>query len=317
MTDVVEEPKSPSRHASLVRTAVLLIFKLPKLLGLLKVLKAGKLLVLVGSMLVSIIAYAIAMRSWTFGIGLVGLLFVHELGHVIAARYVGVKASWPIFIPFLGAAIFIKKFDSIRNEAIVGIGGPLLGSLAIIPVALVYFFTGEKVWGGLAYVGFFLNAFNMIPLRPLDGGRVTTICGRWFKFFGFVLLGLFSVLSLQPVMLYVWVLVISDIAFPLWWRTPTAIALTVLMYGLMLMGYSDQGNIADSVDFVFASLMCLTYFWGEQAVANGRPDPFVEIYADTDTVTLEEKLGWAGVWAGTFFGLILLTLLGATWRMGS
>jgi Zn-dependent protease len=59
-------------------------------------------------------------------------------------------------------------------EAIVGIGGPLLGSIGALSVGLLYFSTGNPLFLVLAHTGFFLNLFNLIPIIPLDGGRIVS-----------------------------------------------------------------------------------------------------------------------------------------------
>ena len=80
-------------------------------------------------MLVSIVAYATIWGFW-FAIGFVILLLVHEMGHVIALRREGIKASAPMFIPFMGAVITAKSLgEDALAEARVGLAGPILGSL--------------------------------------------------------------------------------------------------------------------------------------------------------------------------------------------
>jgi len=125
-------------------------------------------------MLISIGFYAM-LFGWRFAVGFILLLFIHETGHLIAARMVGLKVSLPVFIPFMGAMILLK--DAPPNawiESIVGIGGPLLGSLGALLVAGLYFVTGNQLFLVLGYVGFFLNLFNLIPIVPLDGGRIVS-----------------------------------------------------------------------------------------------------------------------------------------------
>ncbi len=127
-----------------------------------------------GFMFFSLFIYAQAF-GWPFAAGFILLLFIHEMGHLIAARAVGLKVSLPLFIPFLGAAILLKETP--RNawiESIIGIGGPLLGSLGSLLVASCYFLTGKEIFLGLGYIGCFLNLFNLIPIIPLDGGRIVS-----------------------------------------------------------------------------------------------------------------------------------------------
>ncbi len=130
-----------------------------------------KLLGTLATMLVSVAAYSL-LWPWTFAAGFVGLLLIHELGHVIALRREGIRASAPMFIPFLGAAIFSRSLgDNALAEARVGLAGPILGSLgaaALVPLAHLLH---SPLLMALAYVGFFLNLINLLPVLPLDGGR--------------------------------------------------------------------------------------------------------------------------------------------------
>ena len=155
-----------------------------KLKALLLLLPKLKLLTTSGTMLVSIAAYSL-IWGWKFAVGFVLLLLVHEMGHVIQLRREGIAASAPVFIPFLGAAIWAKSLGgNALAEARVGLAGPILGSLgaaALIPVAEV---TGNELFRALAFTGLFLNLFNLLPVVPLDGGRAMAAMAPWMWFVG-------------------------------------------------------------------------------------------------------------------------------------
>jgi Zn-dependent protease len=144
-----------------------------------------KFLVTAGSMAVSIVAYA-SIWGWKFGVGFVLLLLVHEYGHVIQLRREGVKdVSAPVFIPFLGALIWAKSLGGdAAAEARTGLAGPILGSVGALACLIVYAFTGEDFWRALAYTGFFLNLFNLLPISPLDGGRAAAALSPWVWLIG-------------------------------------------------------------------------------------------------------------------------------------
>src|SRR6266550_9577306 len=92
------------------------------------------------SMFVSAAVY-VWIGGWWFGIGLVVLLFVHEMGHVFEAKRQGLPVSAPLFIPFMGALITLKRMpQSAWHEALNGIAGPILGSIG-----------AAVVWGIGAY----------------------------------------------------------------------------------------------------------------------------------------------------------------------
>jgi Zn-dependent protease len=123
------------------------------------------------TMLVSVAAYA-WIWGWKFAAGLVLLLLVHELGHVIELRRQGIPASAPLFIPFLGAVVGMKGLprDAWR-EAQVALAGPILGSLGAAAVWAAGEALSSDLLVALAFTGFFLNLFNLLPVVPLDGGR--------------------------------------------------------------------------------------------------------------------------------------------------
>src|SRR5215216_6727132 len=135
-----------------------------KLKAILILLPKLKFLTTSGSMLVSIAAYSL-IWGWTFAVGFVLLLLLHELGHVFQLRREGIKASAPVFIPFLGAAIWSKSLgDDAAAEARVGLAGPILGSLASLVPLAIWLATGSDFWRALAFIGFFLNLFNLVPI---------------------------------------------------------------------------------------------------------------------------------------------------------
>jgi Zn-dependent protease len=144
-----------------------------------------KLLVTAGTALVSVAAYSIFF-GWWFAAGFVVLLFVHEMGHVIALRREGIPSSAPMFIPFMGAVITARSLgDNALAEARVGLAGPILGSIGAAGVAVVGELTGSNLLIALAYFGFFINLFNLLPVVPLDGGRAAAAMSPWMWFGGF------------------------------------------------------------------------------------------------------------------------------------
>jgi Zn-dependent protease len=145
------------------------------LLLLLSAGKLGKLLLSGGTMLVSVLAYAFVF-GWRYAVGFVALIFVHEMGHFLAARQRGLDVGLPTFIPFVGAWIDLKQQPhDVETEAWVGLGGPLLGSLAALACYFAARETDSRLLLALAYAGFFINLFNLIPLSPFDGGRITAV----------------------------------------------------------------------------------------------------------------------------------------------
>jgi len=211
-----------------------------------------------GFMLISLFFYAKAF-GLPFAAGFILLLFVHETGHLLAARMVGLKVGLPVFIPFMGALIALKEAP--RNawiEAIVGIGGPLLGSLGALAVASCYAFTENPLFLVLGYTGFFLNLFNLIPIVPLDGGRIVSAISPWLWVVGLAILVPYVVFFIHgPFMFILLLIVITSLPRVLALfrgRTPEQmryfectlgqrVAMAVLYFGLIISLYLGMGYL--------------------------------------------------------------------------
>ena len=169
--------------------------------ALLLLLPKLKVLTTSGTMLVSVAAYSL-IWGWKFALGFVLLLLVHEMGHVIQLRREGIEASAPVFIPFLGAAVWSKSLgNDATAEARVGLAGPILGSLgaaALLPLA-----GQDDFWQALAFTGFFLNLFNLLPVLPLDGGRAMAAMSPKMWFVGFAGLLALTFAFPNPVMIII------------------------------------------------------------------------------------------------------------------
>lgn len=192
-------PERPLRNAGRRVWAVLLaagtfLLKFGAVLYKLKVVTVA------GSMIVSIGAYAL-LGGWWFGVGLVGLIFVHEMGHVLALRRQGIAASAPLFIPFMGAVIGMRRMPANAwREAEVALAGPVLGSLGAATVWAAGDYYHARFLTALAFVGFFINLFNLIPLVPLDGGRAVAALHPAIWLLGLVGLVALTVLRPTPIL---------------------------------------------------------------------------------------------------------------------
>lgn len=186
----------------------MLLFKGKAILSLLKIGKiAGPLI----SMMISIGAYAL-IYPWGFAVGFVLLLLVHELGHVIAAKRIGLPVSAPLFIPFLGALITMKKqpLDA-QTEAYIAFGGPILGTIGATAVFGAAYYMDSPLFYSLAYIGFLLNLINLLPIHPLDGGRIATAVTRWLWLVGLVG-GLAIIIYMRSILFFIiWALFAYDL----------------------------------------------------------------------------------------------------------
>jgi Zn-dependent protease len=147
-------------------------------------LKWGKLAASGGSMLLSLVVYA-TIWGWRYAAGFIALLFAHEMGHYVAARQRGLDVGAPAFIPFVGAWIALKDQPvDVETEAYVALAGPVVGTIAALAVYLWARSEDSGLLLAIAYSGLFLNLFNLLPISPLDGGRVTAALSPRIWFLG-------------------------------------------------------------------------------------------------------------------------------------
>jgi len=174
------------------------------------------------SALVSIGFYAL-LFGWPFAIGLVLMLFIHEMGHALVMKLKGIPVGSMIFIPMLGAAVMMNQMPkNAKDEAEVGIAGPIAGALAASFCLYVAQSQPHTVWAPLAYFGFFMNLFNLIPIVPFDGGRVLAAIDRRIWIVGFVALLGYQIWLWMNGNFYPWLLIfVVMAAFQLFSRSRT------------------------------------------------------------------------------------------------
>lgn len=148
--------------------ALLFVFKVPALTTLV-------------TLLISFGLYAEVYGGW-FALGLVSMILVHEMGHVVEIRRQGMRASAPVFVPFLGAAIFQSSHptDALK-QAQIGIAGPIAGTLGATAAFVLFGATQNPVFLLMAWIGFYINLFNLIPVWMLDGAWIMGPTTRSFR----------------------------------------------------------------------------------------------------------------------------------------
>lgn len=164
--------------------------------------------------LLSVGAYAL-LFPWQVAVGLVLMIFIHEMGHVAEIRRQGMAATAPIFMPFFGAAIFMRQHAQTPvKQAEIGIAGPIAGTLGAVAALVLYASTHVELFLVWAYFGFLINLFNLIPFAMLDGGWILAPISKWVQVAGLgVLVALFFAGTVNPL-----VLVIVLFGMPMVWR---------------------------------------------------------------------------------------------------
>ncbi len=220
--------------------------------------KMGKLLTTGGTMLISMLVYS-WVYGWRYAVGFVLLIFCHEMGHYVAARQRGINVGAPTFIPFVGAWIALKELPhDVETEAYIGFAGPIAGTAASLACYFVARDTDSGLLLALAYSGCMLNLINLIPVSPLDGGRITAIISPKVWLAGVPLLAALFFYHPSPMLILVAVMAFPQIKEAIWGdpnkpahyyevARETRINYGVLYLGLVvflaMMSYSVHGMI--------------------------------------------------------------------------
>jgi Zn-dependent protease len=168
LSRLVENSGGNMPNVRLAGPLVLLMKLGPVLVKMLKFLKIGK----VGLAATSVASYAY-LFSWQFALVIVAAVFVHEYGHLSAMKYFKMKTKGIYMIPFVGGAAVAKEgFPSRRAEAIIAIAGPLVGALSAVVCGLIYLASDNVFFAAIASWVAFINLFNLLPIVPLDGGKI-------------------------------------------------------------------------------------------------------------------------------------------------
>ena len=173
--------------------ALFLVFKVPALTTLI-------------SLAISFAAYAPVFGGW-YALGLVVMILIHEMGHVVEIRRQGMRATAPVFIPFLGAAIFQRQHptDALK-QALIGIAGPIGGTIGATAAFLLYGLTQNPILLLAAWIGFYINLFNLVPFWMLDGGWIMAPTTRAFRLISSAIVaatGLFLGFAFSPLLIVI------------------------------------------------------------------------------------------------------------------
>jgi Zn-dependent protease len=208
-----------------------IIFLLIKSLHLAKL---SKILLPAASIIFSIGSYAL-LYGWSYAAGFVGLILCHELGHYIAARQKNLNVGLPMFIPFVGAWIEMKEHPvNAEVEAYVAYAGPLIGTLAAFALYYIGRSTGSGLALALAQAGFIINLFNLIPLHPLDGGRITAVISPRLWLLG------------APLLIILWI----------YYQSPMLIVIALLTFPQLIKAWNYDPSLPEYKDYLVFIVRC-------------------------------------------------------------
>jgi Zn-dependent protease len=274
-------PEKRSGADFLIRLSVLLA-KATKLVKVFKVLS-------VALSLLSALCFA-GVLSFSMGVGVgVGitcLLMIHEIGYAVGIHRMGFGFRFPIFIPFLGAAIFAPPGLTRREEASMAYAGPLWGTGACLLAVLPYFAWPSPLWFSIAMTGVFINLFNMFPLAPLDGGRILRGSHEGLRYVGLAGLVVFTFLLRDPGMLLIWVIVLSEVSFlSNRVRLYFSLGCFLVLLGSIPLFHGHYQRFRLIVDCFLVLMLSISYVTREGKAAEPRP------YGP-----LSERVAWGVFW---------------------
>jgi len=164
MNDLHNRPPQPEQQKkpSMMVGLLMLFFKLFKSAGAIKVALAGA----------SFAAYSYVF-NWQFAVLLIGCLVFHEYGHMRAMQKMGIKTKGIYLIPFFGGAAVQEGWCKTRwEEVYIAMMGPFYGLIMTVGFYILYLVTGYDTLAAAAAFSALLNLFNLLPIFPMDGGRV-------------------------------------------------------------------------------------------------------------------------------------------------
>ncbi len=137
-----------------------------------------------GSFVVTIAAYT-TQFPLAVVVGFVVITFIHEVGHAVAMRAKGLRVGFMVFVPFIGGAVTLKDQPrSAYDDALIGLAGPFAGTIASLVSLQTYKWTADPLWLLIAFMGFAINLFNLLPIGMLDGGRISAAVTKWMWLLG-------------------------------------------------------------------------------------------------------------------------------------
>jgi Zn-dependent protease len=137
-----------------------------------------------GSFIVTIAAYT-TQFPLAVVVGFVVITLIHEIGHAVVIRAKGLRAGFMVFVPFIGGAVTLKDQPrTAYDDALIGLAGPFAGTLASLACLQFYKWTNDPLWLLIAFMGFAINLFNLLPIGMLDGGRISAAVTKWMWVFG-------------------------------------------------------------------------------------------------------------------------------------
>ncbi len=300
------------------KTALILVLKSKQFLALIKaakLFKFAKPFIAMISVAISLFAYSLTY-SISLAIAFIISMFVHELGHVYAINRLGLKAGRMIFIPFFGAMVGAPPGMDRRQEAYVGIGGPWAGTLLALLFIGCYLASHNTWFLHTAYLGLLINLFNMIPITPMDGGRITQAIGGYFNVIGLGLLVLLTIALGSPLLLLLWIIAFLDLQ---WLNKTTKLIAALLTEIVLIVMLFTKTGINTKIEFrgvvvdIIIGAILITAFYVSNFLLDKEDQEIINERHQRPALDPKAKIKWFMVWL-----LTTLFLLGAIgWLVAS
>lgn len=118
------------------------------------------------------VAVYTVMFTFEFALALLAVLVFHEYGHLRAMKKFGIPTKGMYLIPFFGGIAVGDKPRTQWEDVYISMMGPVYGLAMTAVFYVAYLVTDSHFCGLVASTSALVNLFNLIPVYPLDGGRI-------------------------------------------------------------------------------------------------------------------------------------------------
>ncbi len=272
--------------------------------------KVGAILLLLGSL--ALFYFAGRGGSTTaYIVSLLVVLFIHEAGHYIAMRAFGYRELRMFFLPFFGAAVSGKNFNVPGwKKAVVSLAGPVPGIFIGGALGTWAAWNGHDSLAKGCLLAIFLNAGNLIPVHPLDGGwfwEHILFCRHKFLEIGFRIFAIIGCLALGAVVskIFIYIGISLVLGMPLLLMRQR-VAAEVRLRGIGRHAGADDCIPRPTADVIFTALRADK---NQKAVATDQnlAKMTLDVFEHMNTTPPNwlATIAFAGTWVGSLVASVV------------
>jgi Zn-dependent protease len=257
-----------------------------------------------------LVLYYLLDLSLFFSIGITLIIFVHELGHIVALGLLKKNIDGLYFLPLFGAMVKSKNdIDNMNDYAFLKYLGPFTGMIGIVFIGLLYFIFKDIRLLELVYMGAIFNIINMIPVVFLDGYGILKGVGRWIRWLGFITIAIvglfvFKVYVFTLMLMLLSVLYDEDTGTGFYWYE--AFIASLFVFGMIVVTViGDSEYLISNIAYILFSIYAFIQYLRATLTDYGKN--FKQTILKP--LSLKQKYIWGTRWLGLLFVLILIVLI--------